>query len=178
MNQYRKTPRARFLDYGTGDYFVTITTKDMLHYFGEVVDGEMLLNALGRFVERQLQLASTYNPQISVPLFVVMPNHLHAIVQLVDGKSQGREEVECKQRAPAMALRANPYDIRTVPSLSRYINSLKGAVTKFARVNGLEFAWHSRYYDHFIRNDNEGNHIADYIMQNVSRWAETGEATD
>lgn len=41
MTQYRKTPRAQFLDYDEGDYFITICTHDRKHYFGEIYNGEM-----------------------------------------------------------------------------------------------------------------------------------------
>lgn len=47
----RKTPRAQWHDYKGGEYFVTICTKDRVHYFGEVYGGEMQLTSIGGNVE-------------------------------------------------------------------------------------------------------------------------------
>ena len=41
----------------------------------------------------------------------------------------------------------------------------------FARRNGIEFGWQSRYYDHIIRGVQDGNHIAEYIESNIEKWA-------
>ena len=41
----------------------------------------------------------------------------------------------------------------------------------FARRNNIEFEWQTRYHDHIIRDTHDGNRIADYIENNVVRWA-------
>lgn len=168
MEQYRKTPRARFIDYDSGDYFITICTKDRKHYFGEIVDSEMRLTAIGKFVNNQLEKCSEYCPALSIPVFVVMPNHIHFIVVLSgEAATNGFE-----QRTPNAALRANPTCQRHVPTLSKYISSLKGAVSKHAKSLGMEFGWQTRYHDHVIRGIREGNNISDYISNNVAKWHE------
>ena len=53
-------------------------------YFGEISEGEMHLSAIGAFVSEQLGRASEFNSNIEVVLYVVMPNHIHAIVVLND----------------------------------------------------------------------------------------------
>lgn len=171
MDQYRKTPRAKFLDYDGGDYFVTICTRHRKHYFGDIYNNKMHLSKIGEFIELQLISASGFCKEITVPLFVVMPNHIHAIVSV---KAQ-KIPLTCfagntLQRSPNPSLRANSTCQRHVPTLSRYISSLKGAVTKFARSIGLDFAWQGRYHDHLIRGNRDGNNIAEYIMNNVTKW--------
>ena len=52
-NKYR-VPSARLQnwDYGSnGAYFITICTKEMQHFFGEVVDKKMILNSAGALAE-------------------------------------------------------------------------------------------------------------------------------
>ena len=72
----------------------------------------------------------------------------------------------------------NPYERphetcrRHVPTLSRYVNSLKGVVTKYARSIDAVFGWQSRFNDHVIRGTHDGNRIAEYIENNVARWGE------
>ncbi len=166
MEQYRKTPRARFLDYDSGDYFITICTKDRKHYFGEIKDSEMIRSAIGDYVNAQLENCSEFCRSISIPMFVVMPNHIHFIVSLTGEVAANGYE----QRSPNAALRANPRSQRHVPALSKYITSLKGAVTKYAKSLNLEFGWQSRYHDHLIRGSKDGNRISEYIINNVAKW--------
>lgn len=166
MEQYRKTPRARFLDYDSGDYFITICTKDRKHYFGEIENSEMRRTAIGDFVNEQLEKCSEYCPSISIPVYVVMPNHIHFIVALDESVAMNGYE----QRTPNAALRGNPTCQRHVPTLSKYISSLKGAVSKYAKFLGIEFEWQSRYYDHLIRGCRDGNRISEYIINNVAKW--------
>lgn len=164
--QYRKTPRAKFLDYNNGDYFITICTGNRKHYFGEISNGEMILNNIGEYTFRQLEKAKSFNNAIDVPVFIVMPNHIHAIVCILNATTPDY----ISQRAPNPSFRANPTCRRHVPTLSRYINSFKGAVVKYAHSIGEEFCWQSRYHDHKIRGINDGNNIAEYILNNASRW--------
>lgn len=173
MNQYRKTPRANFLNYDEGDYFITICTKDRLHYFGEICDGSMHYSEIGLFCLNQLENANLYNDKIEMVVHVVMPNHIHAIVRVKSGSNglTGSGE-NIQRRSPNPALRACPTCQRHVPALSRYISSFKGAVTKYARSNNSEFGWQGRYHDHFIRGAQDGNNIYEYIINNVSRWEE------
>ncbi len=168
MTQYRKNTRACFLLYNEGDYFITICTKDRRHHFGEILNGKMYLSAIGKYVDSQLASAHSFNPNIEILLSVVMPNHIHAIVQVLDVSSE--EYMPPLQRSPNYCLRAFPERKRSVPELTRYINSFKGAVTKYARSLGVDFHWQDRYNDHCIRGIHDGNRIAEYIMTNIENW--------
>lgn len=171
MEQYRKKTRANFLDYNGGDYFVTICTKNRAHYFGKIQTGQMFLSEIGEFTKLQLNSASEHCENIRILLSVVMPNHIHAIVNLTnDAGSLPMNEGNIMQRSPNPALRADPTCQRHVPTLSRYLSSLKGAVTKFAKSNNLDFGWQKGYFDHCIRGHQDGNRIAEYIENNVARW--------
>lgn len=171
MEQYRKNVRAKFLDYDGGNYFITICTKGRKHYLGEIYNEEMHLSNIGKYITSQLDSASELCRDIDVPLYVVMPNHIHAIV-CVNRRDMPSAclEGDTQQRSPNPALRANPTCQRHVPALSRYVTSLKGAVTKYAKAHNLEFGWQSRYHDHFIRGDKDGNKISDYIISNIANW--------
>lgn len=65
-----------------------------------------------------------------------MPNHIHAIVVLNDNDIY-YEDPYMQQRAVNPSERGNGYEKRHVTLLSRYVNSLKGAVTKYARPYNL-----------------------------------------
>ena len=147
----RKSPRATFHDYNAGIYFITICTKDKQHYFGKVQEGVMLLNTIGAFCQQQWENVSEHYPYATVPLFVVMPNHIHAIVSI----NQETEKTVKETDRECLAI---------------VIGGIKRAVSLFARKQQIEFGWQSRYYDRIIRNHREGNNIANYIENNVARW--------
>jgi REP element-mobilizing transposase RayT len=92
-NQYRiQSARATWHDYSGGAYFITVCTKKREHFFGEIVcndvtaDGEntIILSPIGQFLHENLQNATDHYPYAEIPLFVVMPNHWHAVV-FIDG---------------------------------------------------------------------------------------------
>ena len=144
----RKSPRADFHDYSCGDYFVTICTNDKRHYFGEVDNGEMRLSAIGEFVDAELAGLSSHYPYSDVLMWVVMPNHLHAIIHIDD--------------------ETTPH-VRS--ALSVVVGGLKRSVTMYARRNNIEFGWQSRYHDHIIRKPEYSNKIAEYIRNNPFLWS-------
>jgi len=85
QNRYRiSSARAHWHAYDDGAYFVTICTGHREHYFGEISEGKMQLTAVGKYVANILQTISAHCPYAEIPSFVIMPNHLHAIV-LIDG---------------------------------------------------------------------------------------------
>ena len=171
-DQYRKTPRANWIDYEKGIFFVTICTKNRIHFFGSITDGVMFLSDIGKIVENHLHNASNYIENIDIPLYVIMPNHVHLIVCVDRKEDDVNDSNPNTQRNPNPALRANPTCQRHVPTLSKYINSFKGAVTKEARQINATFCWQLRYHDHLIRNGWEANRISDYIINNVAKWEE------
>ena len=85
QNKYRiQTARAVWHDYDGGAYFVTICTSGRAYYFGEIRNGEMILSGIGKIAEAVFTNVSEYYPYAEIPLFVIMPNHVHAIVFIDD----------------------------------------------------------------------------------------------
>ena len=54
--------------------------------------------------------------------------------------------------------------------LANVIANFKATITRFANANNITFAWQTRFYDNFIRNQAMMNQIADYVENNVIRW--------
>lgn len=174
MQHPRKSPRASWLDYNEGTYFVTICTADKKHFFGTIIKGQMILSDIGRIIQEELEHPQRHHKHIEIPLFIVMPNHIHAII-IVNSPDkdillpQNADErclpgyVDAARRVPTIG--------RNIPLLSTYIGALKAAVTKEARTIDQTFGWQSRFHDHAIRNKEERNNIAAYIRTNVARWA-------
>ena len=61
----RHSIRLRGYDYAqAGAYFITIVTKDRLSVFGEVVEGAMRLNELGRIVQTVWEQLPAHYPSV------------------------------------------------------------------------------------------------------------------
>ena len=64
-----------------GLYFVTVCCRDKACLFGEIVDGEMILNAAGRMVEKcWLAIPNRYR-NVILHEDIVIPNHFHTVTQ-------------------------------------------------------------------------------------------------
>lgn len=154
----RKSPRADFHNYSGGDYFVTICTRDKNHYFGKISGGMMHHSEIGEYCKLQLEQVPEHYPYAETSLYVVMPNHVHAIIRIHEPKTH-----DCRTHEPCVPTG------RT--ALAVVIGGLKRAVTMYARRNNIDFGWQSRYHDHIIRGTLDGNKISEYIENNVARWA-------
>ncbi len=88
----RRSIRLKGYDYSqAGAYFVTIVTQDRALLFGEVVNGEMRLNEYGQMVREEWFRAAALRPYVQLfdDEFVVMPNHVHGIIWIVDDNDVG-----------------------------------------------------------------------------------------
>lgn len=82
----RRSIRLRGYDYAqAGTYFVTIVTRDRACLFGEVVNGEMRPNDRGGLIQAVWDELPDHYPGVECDAFVVMPNHIHGVIVLVDG---------------------------------------------------------------------------------------------
>jgi len=96
----RKNIRLQDYDYSTeGGYFITIVTKDRQSLFGNIVDGEMVLNEYGRIVESTWKDLINHNPNIGLDEFVVMPNHVHGIVIIFETVGAGSRDLCAPERS-------------------------------------------------------------------------------
>ena len=165
MLPQRKSPRAHWIGYNEGMYFITVCTENKTHFFGDIFNGRMHLSEVGFILNHELQTCINHHTHIEIPLYVVMPNHFHAIIHVHTpdcGYSGLPEDVD--DRNPNCA------EQRCLPLLSTYIASLKSAVTRQARLLNPQFGWQKRYHDHAIRGNEDLNNIAKYIEDNVGKW--------
>lgn len=82
--KYRiKSARHPDWDYANfGAYFVTICTHNRKCYFGEIIDGLMILSEIGKIVETEWLKTFEMRPDMNLQMgeYVIMPNHFHAII--------------------------------------------------------------------------------------------------
>lgn len=171
QNKYR-IPSARLqgYDYGqNGAYFITICTKNRVHFFGEIADREMQLNELGKIVETEWIRTLELRPDMNLEMgeFVIMPNHFHAII--IIGENQyntcGDGDGDCRDAMHRVSTFAPQSK-----NLASIIRGFKSSVTTNARKMGIDFGWQTRFHDHIIRNDAEYRRIENYIINNPNNW--------
>ena len=170
-NKYRiPSARATWHDYNGGAYFVTICTRDMEHYFGEIVSGEMNMTEIGEYVQQCIKNIPQHSTYANVPAFVVMPNHVHLIVIIDDENADSI----CRDVPWRVSTFGKNETMQTIANqqgrLSTMIGGFKQSVTRYANANSISFAWQTRFHDRIIRDHDEMNRIAEYIENNVARW--------
>ena len=152
---HRRSVRLSGYDYSSrGAYFITVCAEGRRCWFGEVREEEVRLSSVGNIVQRVwLELPRKY-PELELDAFVLMPNHLHAIIGV------------CPEFVGAGSPRP--------PSLGTIMGFFKYESTK--RVNceletpGAKL-WQRSYYDHIVRSNRSLDLVRDYIETNPRRWA-------
>lgn len=150
----RKPNRLTEYDYSTPNaYFLTICTKNRKNLFwknvGAIIDRpeNIPLTNLGCLVRQCIIEIPMHYPMISVDNFVVMPNHIHLLLQ-IHTDADGRSLI--------------------APTISTVVRLMKGTVSKQAGFS----VWQKGFYDHVIRNDKDYQSIWNYIQGNPSKWTE------
>ncbi len=90
MNNYnpnihhRRSIRLEGYDYSqAGLYFITICVRDRKCLFGKIVDGEMNFNDAGKIADVCWLEIPKHFPNTVLHEHIVMPNHVHGIVELI-----------------------------------------------------------------------------------------------
>ena len=192
---HRRSIRLKGYDYTQpGAYFITLVTYQRNEIFGEVVDDEMKLSTLGHIVYDEWMRSIQIRKEIRLyeDEFVVMPNHIHAIVWMVN-PIVGADGVRPSDPPSNKIITANPNQTLVVRSrgeigvigegarraplrgmsLGAFIAGFKSTVTSRARRElNMTGIWQRNYYEHIIRNETEFKHIWDYIDDNPRKWQE------
>ena len=142
----RTVLRLRHFDYSSGRlYLVTACARGRRCLFGEVVADAVRLTRIGTLVRDQIE-ALPERLGAEVDLFVVMPNHVHAIVDL---------------SARVRARQASPLPLGTV------VGSFKSGSSREAGT----LLWQRGYHDHIVRDEPDLERVREYIATNPIRWA-------
>ena len=164
----RKQIRLKGYDYSrAGYYFVTICVRNRSEILGEIVGDahpgvphahpgvpcnarKMLYSEFGVIVDEYINNINTAYKDVYVDKYIVMPNHIHLILVLLN--SDG---------TPGCA---SP----TKAKLAKVINAFKSLTS---RQVGFTI-WQRSYHDHIIRDEHEYQKIHNYIKENPQTWTE------
>lgn len=128
----------------------------------------MILNDAGRMIESEWLTLKKRFSNIELHEYVVMPNHFHAILEIV----------EKDERATT---RVAPTDVPTTgKTVGDMIDAFK-SITTVEYIRGVKNhgwkrfdrkLWQRNYWEHIIRNDESYERIAAYIDNNPDKWGE------
>ena len=161
----RKTIRLPGSEYEAGWYFVTICTVNRENLLANVkcvvgADDSVrpcdafreyiaVPTSVGVLVQECLERLTNQDDGVFVDKYVIMPNHIHAVICL-DGGTGGQSR----------------------PPLQRIVQRFKSITTRKCWALGHKTLWQRSFYDHVIRNEAEYRRIWQYIDDNPAGWAE------
>jgi REP element-mobilizing transposase RayT len=158
----RRSIRLQGYDYSqAGAYFVSICAHNRACLFGEIADGQMVLNDAGRVAEKCWYDIPIHFPHVALDSFVIMPNHIHGILVIT-------ETVGAKYFSP---LQPGQRPCGTSKTIGSIIRGFKIGVTKWMHGHtNVHDVWQRNYYEHVIRNEDELDHVREYIINNPKKW--------
>lgn len=161
---HRKSLRLKYYDYRqNGLYFLTLCCKNRECLFGEIISETMVFNQLGEKAAEFWLHIPNYYPQARLHQFVVMPNHLHGIIEIVkDTKGECHSPLQ----------RDNKFN-GTSQTIGAMIRGFKAGLTSWSRKNTVHYdLWQRNYYEHIIRNEKTYQKIVEYITNNPILWTQ------
>lgn len=128
-----------------GPYFVTICVERQMHLFGQVALARVQLTPAGGMVQASLLELPNVIRSIALDSFVVMPNHVHALMFL---------GVDANVAPTSLGAIVRRFKSLTT---TRYIDGVKR--DGWARFEGR--LWQRDYYDHIVRSDRGVERVRD-----------------
>jgi len=174
-----------------GIYFITLVTQNRECILGEIVDEKIILSDFGHIVENQWLKSFEIRGEMFLDEYIIMPNHLHAIVVLDNDETKTNKShgpcVETHGRASLQSNQSNEQTqkqqfVRKPKSISSFIAGYKSSVNSkiddFIDENNLDIPKFNRnnhffqpnYHDHIVQYDSEYDKIKEYIINNPLKW--------
>jgi putative transposase len=160
-----KSLRLPYRDYSApGIYYATICAENNRCLFGKIENEGVRLTPLGEIVRECWAAIPSHYYNARLHAFVVMPNHLHGLIELVPATGK-----------PKLEIRRREFNPTSVPpgSLSSIVRSFKAIVTRRAHGELRISAeiWHRNYFERVVRDGQEFSNATRYIAENPLKWA-------
>ena len=151
----RRNTRLREYDYNSqGAYFLTICTENRKCILSRIVQTGVLdepnieLLPYGQIAVKYINQLNDFYDHITVESYVIMPNHIHILLQILEGPS--RTPVPTYQNS----------------AVSSFVSTLK----RFCNKEYGKNIWQPRSYDHIIRDQADFERHLQYIYENPFGW--------
>jgi len=179
---HRRSIRLQGYDYSqNGAYFITLCTHNRECLFGQIQNGQMILNEYGKMVEQCWNNLSNHYDNIELDAYVIMPNHFHGIILITDNVDNV-DNVRAIRELPIHELpihelprqqqkqRQQQRRKMLLPKIvGRFkMNSAK-QINQMRNTPGIS-VWQRNYYEHIIRDEKSLENIRNYIINNPAKW--------
>jgi REP element-mobilizing transposase RayT len=150
-------------------------------YFGVVVDGKMILNDVGDMVQKWMRKIPDKFPNAKLPEFVVMPDHIHAIIAIQNPKQHMQHTVPLPHEKSVVgadprvcpSLDSDPRT--TLPQIIQWFKTMttneyiRGA-KECGWIPFAKYFWQRNYHERVIRDEMSHQKSCAYIADNPMQW--------
>ena len=150
----RKHPRLDDYDYSTaGAYYITICTHNRRCLLSRVVGqgigpAKIQYTPYGKIAKEQLFLLEKRYPSLKIDQYVIMPNHIHAILLLEEAAGDSQH-----------------------PTITGIVCAYKSLTTRECKkARPIDKLFQTSFYEHVIRGREDYDEIAEYIVNNPKKW--------
>jgi putative transposase len=144
-------------------HFITICTYRQKCLFGEINDTGMILNDFGKIVAEMWEFLPQKYPEVTLDVFVVMPNHFHGILIVDYEKNQTLNKI----KDPILREKERNDFLSRIVKHSKLTGANK--INQILQSKGKQL-WQINYDNHIIRDEIELEKIREYIINNPLRW--------
>lgn len=179
---HRHSIRLKGYDYSSqGAYFVTLCCENRQHRFGEISESKIELTPCGQIATEWMENLPTKFPTIEIDEYIIMPDHIHAIISIRTGNHRGCPNIDGQSKEP-LNIDANRTGTprgcpdTPPPTIGQIIGAYKSLVAndclKWHKERNLQMGklWQRNYYEHIIRDEQAYENIRNYIRTNPERW--------
>ncbi len=135
-------------------------------YSVKTVIPHMILNEYGLIAEKQWYWLSQQYPYVALHEFVVMPNHVHGIIEINRSRIKSSDQIKIKSLSELIG--AYKTTVSKQIHLLECMDRSRLVPEKFRPVS--EFAWQRSFYEHIVRDEKSLETISDYIFSNPLNW--------
>lgn len=199
---HRRSIRLKRYDYSqAGLYFITLCIQNRNLIFGHIENAEMKLNPFGEIAFKEWQNTAEIRDNIRLHKFIIMPDHIHGIIEIIFSKGQKKDGAIHPFQSPSQTIGSiiRGYKISTIKKIKDLILSIEEAragellfapiqpqkdfsapiqpqkdqLTLIEKIKSLNYKiWQRNYYESIIRNDPAYHKISNYIINNPLKWEE------
>jgi putative transposase len=131
----------------------------------------MVLNDAGKMVGRWWNELKNKYANIVIDEYVVMPNHCHGIINIVD--SVGADLCVCPNKMGEHA--GSPLQGRPIYEMIRWFKTMTtNEYIRNVKQNGWELfdgkLWQRNYYEQIVRDEISLRRVREYIINNPRQW--------
>jgi len=188
---HRRSIRLEDYDYSSeGAYFVTMCTQNSECLFGEIVNGQMILNEYGKIVQQCWNDLPIHYDNIALDAYVIMPDHFHGIILITDNVDnvgaihelprqrqdelpRQRQDELPRQRQDELPRQRQQQQQRRKMLLPKIVGRFKmnsaKKINQMRNTPGIS-VWQRNYYEHIIHDEKSLQNIRKYIINNPLQW--------